>query len=100
MTGMGVDSAFMFSMPLYFNLLWWGANKILGTSRQFLSFLILALTHSIPLLLGFYVVQLIFTIFIPVMGRFGSDSNPDILIGGAVALFTLLLFTFLLPTFS
>ena len=100
LTSMGVDSAFMFSMPLYFNLLWWGASKLCCSSRFFLSFQSFTLTQFIPLALGFYVVQLIFTIFIPVMGRFGSHSNPDILIGGAVALFTLLLLAFLLPVLS
>ena len=42
-------------------------------------------------------LQLIFTIFVPIMGRRGMVGNPDIILGVATALSTVLLMLLVLP---
>ena len=42
-------------------------------------------------------VQLIFTIFVPIMGRRGMTGNPDVILGVATAFFTVLLLIFVFP---
>jgi hypothetical protein len=34
-----------------------------------------------PLLMWSYVIQLVFMVFLPIMGRNGTAANPDITIG-------------------
>ena len=44
----------------------------------------------VPLCQWSYIVQLIFTIFVPIMGRRGAAGNPDTVLGVAAAVFTTL----------
>lgn len=51
----------------------------------------------VPLSQWSYMVQLIFTIFVPIMGRRGMDGNPDIIMGVVTALFTVILMLLIFP---
>ena len=44
-----------------------------------------------------YLTQLVFTIFVPIMGRKGMTTNPDIFLGVATAVFTFLLLLNIFP---
>ena len=46
---------------------------------------------SVPLCQWSYLTQLLFTIFVPIMGRRGMTANPDIILGVATAVFSFLL---------
>ena len=46
--------------------------------------------YPVPLCQWSYIVQLIFTIFVPIMGRRGAAGNPDTVLGVAAAVFTTL----------
>ena len=50
-----------------------------------------------PLSQWSYMVQLIFTIFVPIMGRRGMVGNPDIILGVVTALFTVIIMLLILP---
>lgn len=45
----------------------------------------------------FYQFLLIFSLFIPITGRFGSDRNPEFVVGGISLLLTFLLLCFQIP---
>merc|ERR1711915_1157548 len=92
--------SYIFSFFLYSNFIWWISSKVLRDRNPFISFTVYNMLLTIPLMMASYVIQLIFTIFIPVMGRFGTDLNPDILIGAAVAFFSLLFLFFIFPLLS
>ncbi len=51
----------------------------------------------LPLVNYFYLNLLLFDFFVPVMGRRGSDVNPDFIIGTMVVLVTHLVSVFVLP---
>merc|ERR1719471_584832 len=76
----GLRSAFIFSNGLMFPALWWGITWITGRSRSgWSSFLLLTVLMAVPLTMWSYIIQLIFTIFIPIMGRRGPSGNPDLI---------------------
>ena len=50
-----------------------------------------------PLSQWSYMVQLIFTIFVPIMGRRGMVGNPDVILGVVTALFTVIIMLLILP---
>ena len=50
-----------------------------------------------PLSQWSYMFQLIFTIFVPVMGRRGIVGNPDVILGVVTALFTVIIMLLILP---
>ena len=92
----GFNSAFMFSSILLFIIIWWLANKLLG-NNTWKSFLVYIFLQTIPLSMMSYMIQLVITIFIPIMGRRGPSGNPDIILGIASAIFTILLLQFVFP---
>ena len=50
-----------------------------------------------PLSQWSYMVQLIFTIFVPIMGRRGMVGNPDTILGVVTALFTVIIMFLIFP---
>ena len=100
LTLLGVRSAFMFSHSVIFPAGWWLLTRLSGTSQTgWSSFLVLTLVMVVPLSLWSYIMQLIFTIFIPIMGRRGESLNPDLILGLLTALFTVILAVLVLPAF-
>ena len=44
--------------------------------------------------MAIYAVSIVFVTFIPIMGRAGTETIPDLFIGSLAAFFTLLLFSY------
>ena len=100
LTLLGVKSAFMLSHSLMFPVGWWLLTRLTGRSQSgWSSFLLLNLVMVVPLSLWSYIMQLVFTIFIPIMGRRGQSVNPDLILGLVTALFTVILAVLVLPVF-
>ena len=98
LTLLGLRSAFIFSNGLMFPALWWGTTWITGQSRSsWSSFLLLTVLMVVPVTMWSYIIQLIFTIFIPIMGRRGPSGNPDLILGLATSTFTVLMCLLVLP---
>ncbi|XP_023327350.1 endoplasmic reticulum metallopeptidase 1 [Eurytemora carolleeae] len=108
LTCAGYRSGFIFSMSLLGNVIYllylqgtrsnrFFRTKLSPAYKEWIGFSIYILTQFVPLTMWCYMVQLVFTIFIPIMGRRGASSNPDIFIGLAVSGSTYLLVQFLLP---
>ena len=51
----------------------------------------------VPLALNMYLINLTFSMFVPIMGRAGSGLNPDLIIGFFAAALTLASMSFLCP---
>ena len=100
LTLLGLRSAFIFSHSLMFPAGWWLLTRLAGRSQSdWSSFLLLNLVMLAPLSFWSYIMQLVFTIFIPIMGRRGESLNPDLILGLVSALFTVILAALVLPVF-
>ena len=100
LTLLGLRSAFIFSHSLMFPVGWWILTRLSGRSQSsWSSFLLFNLVMVAPLSLWSYIMQLVFTIFIPIMGRRGGSLNPDLILGLITAVFTVILAVLLLPVF-
>jgi hypothetical protein len=51
------------------------------TQDNFFISIRLFVVQVVPLLMWSYVIQLVFMVFLPIMGRNGTAANPDITIG-------------------
>ena len=97
LTVLGIKSAFFFTFTLLFVLAWELAKLCLTRKRGWASFLLYQLAILVPLALWAYVIQLLVTIFLPIMGRRGATGNPDIILGVAVSLLTIFFLHLVLP---
>ena len=91
-----VKSAFLVSLPVFLYSLWLLLDTYLP-DRPVLSQLLLVFLQAPALLLTCYNLQLVYMFFIPVMGRWGTATSPDLLLGPATALFTCYLQHMYLP---
>ena len=96
LTVTGFNSAFIFSTSLLFPAAWWLSAKYLG-SNTWKSFFLYNLLQTVPLTMMSYMIQLVLMIFIPIMGRRGTSGNPDIILGVASAIFTIIFLQFVFP---
>ena len=99
LTVAGIKSAFFFTFTLLFVLTWEVGKLCLSRKRGWASFLLYQLAILLPLALWAYVIQLLVTIFLPIMGRRGSQGNPDIILGVAVSTLTIVFLHLVLPVF-
>jgi len=98
LTFLGLNSAFVFSNTLLFPLLWWLCIKYFKSEySNWKAFLFYHTVIFVPWCQWSYLTQLVFTIFVPIMGRKGMTSNPDIFLGVATAVFTFLLLLNIFP---
>jgi hypothetical protein len=98
LTLLGIKSAFLFTFTVVFLLAWEVLRSRLVRPRGWTALLLLLLLLLLPLALSAYIIQLLITIFLPVMGRRGSAGNPDLILGAAVAALTVAHLHPLLPT--
>jgi len=104
LTCSGYNSGFIFAMSLAFNLVCyalcsWLTRLCCGFTKDWINYLIYLSSQLVPMTMWSYMIQLIFIIFIPISGRKGTSSNPDILIGLAAAVSTFILLQSLQPVF-
>ena len=97
LTVLGIKSAFFFTFTLLFVLGWEAAKLCLTRRKGWAAFLLYQLAIILPLALWAYIIQLLITIFLPIMGRRGAQGNPDIILGAAVSLLTIVFLHLVLP---
>jgi len=100
LTSFSVKSAFLFSFPLFLFSIWLLLDMLFLKERRTLSLIIFNLLQIPHLLLFCYVIQLVYIFFIPVMGRKGTDDNPDLQLGLLTSVFTILLLHMSIPFLS
>ena len=69
------------------------------STNSFLSFVCYLTFQIIPLTYWSYVIQLQLLVFIPISGRRGAVTNPDILVGCSVSVLFVILIQFIIPIF-
>merc|ERR550519_2590561 len=89
-----------FSFPLFLFSIWLLLDMLFLKERRTLSLIIFNLLQIPHLLLFCYVIQLVYIFFIPVMGRKGTDDNPDLQLGLLTSVFTILLLHMSIPFLS
>ena len=83
----GIKSTYFLAMWLIFPVL----DKLIYYTRGVLSY--------IPLIKTFYMGTIFINLIIPIMGRIGSDTNPDFIVGTFVVLLTHISLSNLMPQF-
>jgi len=100
LTVFGIHSAFIFSLSLGLNLVWWATVRLLSTKlnpNTWSSFMFYIIIQLFPLTIWSYIIQIVFTVFLPIMGRRGSQKNPDIMMGLMTSFLLIILIQFILP---
>ena len=98
LTVSGLKSAFIFTNGLMFPAVWWALTRLAGMSRTgWSSFLLFNLVMVVPLSMWSYLTQLIFTIFVPIMGRRGPAGSPDLVLGVASSGLTVMMCLLMVP---
>jgi len=96
-----IGSSFLFAFPLFFNMIWWSTVRPLHRKYnhfvQWIFYITYLLLQIIPIMMWYYVVHTFLTVFIPILGRFGTSKNPDIMLGVLISLVTIIIIQFILP---
>jgi len=99
----GYNSGYIFCESIFYNLLYLLATRIYLAScpakqyKVWIWFLFYLLMQLIPLMLWSYIIQLVFTVFLPIMGRKGASANPEFLIGIITVVCTFIFLQSFLP---
>ncbi|ALC42476.1 CG10073, partial [Drosophila busckii] len=97
-TYLGFRSAFIFMIPLLFYVVALAFNLLTTLhDRGYAWSGVIKATQIIPFLYSSSHIYLFVVALVPMQGRSGAASNPDMLISGLVALGTLLSFSFVIP---
>jgi len=95
LTLFGIKSACIFSLSLIWPIFWMILTR--HSSTSWLNFTLYNVLLVLPLTMLAYMIQLVFTMFIPIMGRRGPIGNPDIILGVACGLLTTYYLQLVLP---
>ncbi|KAM3846159.1 endoplasmic reticulum metallopeptidase 1 isoform 2-T2 [Vipera latastei] len=98
LTYQGISSAFICAMwvafPLLTKLMTYKELKEKGATVKFVTVYLLGM--FIPYLYLMYLIRLIFEMFVPIMGRSGSEVPPDVVMGIFIVVMSILLSSYLL----
>uniref|UniRef100_W8B895 FXNA-like protease n=1 Tax=Ceratitis capitata TaxID=7213 RepID=W8B895_CERCA len=100
LTFLNIRSAFMFMVAVFFYAAALIGNLITQLHNKGSWFAIpVIVSQIVPFLYFSYVAEYLYFIFIPVTGRNGGASNPDLLIALIAVIFAILLSGFLIPLY-
>uniref|UniRef100_A0A0K8UYI2 FXNA-like protease n=2 Tax=Bactrocera latifrons TaxID=174628 RepID=A0A0K8UYI2_BACLA len=100
LTAFNIRSAFMFMLAVFFDIAALIINLITKWHRRAYWFgIAVIICQVLPFLYYTSVAQEIYFTMIPMMGRSGSATNPDIIIAGIAILFACLFAGFIMPLY-